>query len=53
MYDVDSSDDLKTFSFLHYEKLKHQQGETISSIKAYKRIGGTSVVQQKQMMALK
>ena len=33
MYDVDSSDDLKAFSFLHYEKLKHQQGETISSIR--------------------
>jgi hypothetical protein len=33
MYDVDSTDDLKPFSFLHYEKLKYQRGEPKSSVR--------------------
>ena len=30
MYDVDSTEDLKPFSFLHYEKLKYQRDESKS-----------------------
>lgn len=33
MYDVDFTEDLKLFSFLHYEKLKYQQGEIRSSVR--------------------
>ena len=33
MYDVDSTDELKLFSFLHYEKLKYQGSEQRSSIR--------------------
>ncbi|MDD3152723.1 MAG: hypothetical protein PHE45_07520 [Bacteroidales bacterium] len=33
MYNVDSTEDLKPISFLHYEKLKYQQGETKSSVR--------------------
>ena len=33
MYDVDSTDDLKPFSFLHYEKLKYQRDESKSSVR--------------------
>ena len=33
MYDVDSTGDLKPFSFLHYEKLKYQRGEPKSSVR--------------------
>lgn len=32
MYDVDSTEDLKPFSFLHYEKLKYQK-EPLSSVR--------------------
>ena len=32
MYDVDSTDDLKPFSFLHYEKLKYQK-DFMSSVR--------------------
>ena len=32
MYDVDSTEDLKPFSFLHYEKLKYQN-EPKSSVR--------------------
>ncbi|KWW29543.1 MAG: Uncharacterized protein AUK63_1454 [bacterium P3] len=33
MYDVDSTEDLKHFSFLHYEKLKYQRDEPKSSVR--------------------
>jgi plasmid maintenance system killer protein len=33
MYDVDSTEDLKPLSYLHYEKLKYQHGETKSSVR--------------------
>jgi plasmid maintenance system killer protein len=33
MYDVKSTDELKQFSFLHYEKLKHQKQGIRSSIR--------------------
>lgn len=33
MYDVDSTEDLKPFSFLHYEKLKYQRDEPKSSVR--------------------
>lgn len=33
MYEVVSTEDLKNFSFLHYEKLKYQRGENRSSIR--------------------
>ena len=33
MYDVDSTEELKSFSFLHYEKLKYQGSEQHSSIR--------------------
>ena len=33
MFDVDSTDQLRTFSFLHYEKLRHQRGTPISSVR--------------------
>lgn len=33
MYDVDSTEDLKPFSFLHYEKLKYQHVEPKSSVR--------------------
>ena len=33
MYNVDSTDDLKPISFLHYEKLKYQHGEPKSSVR--------------------
>lgn len=32
MYSVDSTEDLKSFSFLHYEKLKYQK-EPLSSVR--------------------
>lgn len=32
MYDVDSTEDLKPFSFLHYEKLRYQR-EPLSSVR--------------------
>lgn len=32
MYDVDSTEELKPFSFLHYEKLRYQQ-EPMSSVR--------------------
>ena len=33
MYDVESTADLKPFSFLHYEKLKYQKDEPKSSVR--------------------
>ena len=33
MYNVESTDDLRVFSFLHYEKLKYQDREPKSSIR--------------------
>ncbi len=33
MYDMESTDKLKLFSFLHYEKLKHQQEYPKSSVR--------------------
>ena len=33
MFDVESTDDLKTFSFLHYEKLRYQRDEPKSSVR--------------------
>ena len=33
MYDVDSTEDLKPFSFLHYEKLKYQKDEPKCSVR--------------------
>ena len=33
MDDVDSTEDLKPFSFLHYEKLKYQRDESKSSVR--------------------
>lgn len=33
MYNVDTTDELMTFSFLHYEKLKHQGNDPKSSIR--------------------
>lgn len=33
MYNVESTDDLKSLSFLHYEKLKYQRGNNISSVR--------------------
>lgn len=33
MYDVDSTDELKQFSFLHYEKLRYQGCEQRSSVR--------------------
>lgn len=33
MYDVECTNDLKPFSFLHYEKLKYQHGESKSSVR--------------------
>lgn len=33
MYDVESTEELKQFSFLHYEKLKYQQGGIKSSVR--------------------
>lgn len=31
MYDVDSTEELKPFSFLHYEKLKYQKEPMLST----------------------
>jgi hypothetical protein len=33
MYDVDSTEDLRYFSSLHYEKLKYQRDEPKSSVR--------------------
>ena len=33
MYDVETTEELKIFSFLHYEKLKHQHDEPKSSVR--------------------
>ena len=33
MYNADSVENLKTLSYLHYEKLKHQKGEPLSSVR--------------------
>lgn len=33
MYAVESTEQLRHFSFLHYEKLKHQHGENRSSVR--------------------
>lgn len=33
IYDVECTDELKNFSFLHYEKLKYQQKEPLSSVR--------------------
>lgn len=33
MYDVESTEQLRIFSFLHYEKLKYQDKETKSSLR--------------------
>ncbi len=33
MYDVDSTEDLRSFSSLHYEKLKYQRDEPKSSVR--------------------
>lgn len=33
IYDVECTDELKNFSFLHYEKLRYQQKEPLSSVR--------------------
>lgn len=33
IYDVECTDELKNFSFLHYEKLRYQQKELLSSVR--------------------
>ena len=33
IYDVECTDELKNFSFLHYEKLKYPQKEPLSSVR--------------------
>ena len=33
IYDVECTDELKNFSFLHYEKLRYQQGGPLSSVR--------------------
>ena len=33
MYNVESTEELKPFSFLYYEKLKYQRGEPKSSVR--------------------
>ena len=33
MYNVDNTEELKSFSFLHYEKLKYQKDEPKSSVR--------------------
>lgn len=32
IYNVESTEELKVFSFLHYEKLRHQKDKSISSV---------------------
>lgn len=33
LYSVESTEELKVFSFLHYEKLRHQKDKPISSVR--------------------
>lgn len=33
IYNVESTEELKVFSFLHYEKLRHQKDKPISSVR--------------------
>lgn len=33
IYNVESTEELKAFSFLHYEKLRHQKDKPISSVR--------------------
>ncbi len=39
IYNVKSTEELKVFSFLHYEKLRHQKDKPISSVRLVNRVG--------------
>lgn len=52
MYDVETTIDLKPFSFLHYEKLKYQKDEPKSSVRLAKEWLSAYFL-QKQKTALK